>query len=79
MASKKSWSDLSPAQQKAIIAAGTAEAVITAVALVDLVRRPKSRVRGPKALWVLSFAVQPVGPIAYLKKGRRPVDPEAAA
>lgn len=71
MASKKSWSDLSPAQQKAIIAAGAAEAVITAVAVIDLVRRPKASVRGPKVLWLLTFAVQPVGPLAYLKKGRR--------
>lgn len=70
MATKKSWSDLSLAQQKAVIAAGAAEAVITAVALVDLARRPKERVRGPKVLWVLAFAVQPVGPLAYLKKGR---------
>ena len=74
MATKKSWSDLSPAQQKAIIAAGAAEAVITAVAVVDLIRRPKASVRGPKALWLLGFAVQPVGPLAYFKKGRRSVE-----
>jgi len=75
MAAKKTWSDLSPAQQKAVIAAGAAEAVITAVALVDLVRRPKAQVRGPKLLWVAAFAVQPIGPLAYLKNGRRPVAP----
>lgn len=74
MATKKSWSDLSPAQQKAIMVAGAAEAVITAVALADLVRRPKAAVRGPKALWVLALAVQPVGPLAYWKKGRRRVE-----
>jgi len=73
MAPKKSWSDLNPTQQKAIIVAGAAEAVITAVAVVDLVRRPKARVRGPKALWLIAFAVQPIGPLAYLKKGRRAV------
>ncbi|MGN6723163.1 MAG: PLD nuclease N-terminal domain-containing protein [Marmoricola sp.] len=78
MATKKSWSDLSPTQQKAIMAAGAAEAVITAVALIDLVRRPKTRVRGPKVLWVAAFAVQPVGPLAYLKKGRRVAAPQAA-
>lgn len=77
MATKKSWSDLSPAQQKAIIVAGAAEIVVTAAALRDLTRRPKAAVRGPKALWVLALAVQPVGPLAYFKKGRRKV--EAAA
>jgi hypothetical protein len=78
MATKKSWSDLSAAQQKVIIAAGAAEAVITTVAVVDLIRRPKARVRGPKVLWLLTFAVQPVGPLAYLKKGRRAAAPQAA-
>lgn len=78
MATKKSWSDLSPTEQKAIMAAGAAEAVITTVAVVDLVRRPTARVRGPKVLWLLAFAVQPVGPLAYLKKGRRPAAPEVA-
>lgn len=71
MATKKSWSDLSPIQQKTIVAAGAAEAVITAIAVVDLVRRPKASVRGPKVLWLLGFAVQPVGPLLYFKKGRR--------
>lgn len=71
MASKKSWSDLTATQQKAVVAAGAAEAVLTAVALVDLVRRPRDHVRGPKVLWLLTLAVQPVGPIAYLRAGRR--------
>lgn len=72
---KKSWSDLSPTQQKAILVAGAAEAAVTAAAIVDLVRRPKASVRGPKALWLLGFAVQPVGPLAYFKKGRLRLEP----
>ncbi|GAC1384864.1 MAG: hypothetical protein NVSMB48_20880 [Marmoricola sp.] len=71
MASKKSWSDLTPTQQKAIVAAGAAEAVLTGVALVDLARRPRAGVRGPKVFWLATLAVQPVGPIAYLRLGRR--------
>lgn len=67
---KKKWSDLSPVQQKATIAGGAVELVLTAVALRDLARRPASDVRGPKWLWVLSFVVQPFGPIAYLTRGR---------
>lgn len=68
---KKRWSDLSPVERRAIIAAGAVEAVLTSYALVDLARRPKPRVRGPKLLWLLSFVVQPVGPLAYLRLGRR--------
>ena len=71
MAPKKTWSDLSPVQQRIIVGAGVVEAAITAVAVVDLARRPRSLVRGPKALWLGLFVVQPVGPIAYLTRGRR--------
>lgn len=68
---KKSWSDLSSLQRRAIVAGGAVEAVLTTVALRDLARRPGPQVRGPKAAWLLGCAVQPVGPIAYLLLGRR--------
>jgi hypothetical protein len=68
---KKKWSDLTPTQQRLIIVAGAAEAVLTTVALRDLGRRPASGVRGPQLLWRLACVVQPVGPIAYLVVGRR--------
>ena len=68
---KKKWSDLTPTQQKAIIAGGAVEVIVTALALRDLARRPASEVRGRKSLWVLSFVVQPIGPLAYLLRGRR--------
>jgi hypothetical protein len=70
--SRKSWSDLTPSQQKAVVVVGTLELVLTAVALADLVRRPAAQVRGPKWAWALGTLVQPVGPIAYLTAGRRP-------
>lgn len=68
---RKSWSELTPTQRRLMIAAGTAEILLTTVAAVDLVRRPRESVRGPKAAWALALLVQPVGPIAYLVKGRR--------
>jgi hypothetical protein len=68
---KRSWEDLTPRQRAAILAGGAVELVITTVALVDLARRPKRLVRGPKRWWLMGFAVQPVGPIAYLAFGRR--------
>jgi phospholipase D-like protein len=71
-AKKKRWSDLSPVEQRAVIAGAAAEIVLTAWALRDLKRRPAGSVRGPKALWVASFAVQPFGPLAYAAFGRGP-------
>jgi hypothetical protein len=67
----RSWSDLTESQQRTIIALGAVELVLTTVALVDLARRPRELVRGPKAVWALGCFVQPVGPIAYLAAGRR--------
>ena len=50
---------------------GVAELVVTAVALRDLVRRPAEQVRGPRSLWGVGLAVQPVGAPLYLLCGRR--------
>jgi hypothetical protein len=71
MATKRTWSDLTGTQQKAVVVAGAVEAVLTAKALLDLARRPAAQVRGPKPLWALGCLVQPVGPVAYLLLGRR--------
>ena len=68
---KQRWGDLKPSQQRAIIVAGAVEVVVTTAAVVDLARRPASGVRGPKVLWLLTFVVQPVGPVAYFAVGRR--------
>jgi hypothetical protein len=69
---KKKWADLSPRQQQAVIVGGVLEILLTAAAVNDLMRRPSSQVRGSKSLWVLSFVVQPFGPLAYFSVGRRP-------
>lgn len=68
---KKKWSDLTPTQQKALIAGAAVEVVLTTVALRDLAKRPAGEVRGRKWQWVLALTVQPFGPIAYLMRGRR--------
>jgi hypothetical protein len=65
------WEELPRWQQTGIIALGAVELILTAQATVDLIRRPGNRVRGPKTLWFLTFAVQPFGPLAYLSMGRR--------
>ena len=71
MTKKKSWSDLTPRQRRLVVLGGVAETAVTAVAAKDLRARPSSQVRGPKPLWLVAFAVQPFGPLAYLLLGRR--------
>jgi hypothetical protein len=71
MARSKSWSEMSPTQRKVIGVASAIEIVLLAFALIDLRRRPASRVRGSKRMWAAVSFVQPVGPIAYLLFGRR--------
>jgi hypothetical protein len=70
-ARKRRWADMSGSERAAIITLGSIELALTAVAGVDLYRRPTDDVRGRKALWWPIIFVQPVGPIAYLKLGRR--------
>jgi hypothetical protein len=68
------WSDLNERQQRAVVIGGAIEIVLTTIALIDLARRPSSRVRGPKAAWAVGCFIQPFGPIAYLVVGRRTDD-----
>ena len=71
MRQRKRWSELSPAARTAIVVGAFAEAVVTAIALQDLVRRPASKVRGSKFLWAIGCFVQPIGSPLYLVVGRR--------
>jgi hypothetical protein len=75
---KKRWSDLDKSQQTAVVVIGTAELVMTTIALVDLARRPAEQVRGNKAVWALISFVQPFGPLAYLTLGRKHTTSESA-
>lgn len=68
---QKSWSELSPSQQRTIVVVGAVEVVLTLAAWRDLASRPASGVRGPRAAGALATLVQPVGPVAYFALGRR--------
>ena len=68
---KKRWSDLSPAQRRAIIAAGVVQNSLLVAALVDIRRRPQKKVRGDKRLWAAGVFVSWVGPIAWFTYGRK--------
>lgn len=71
MAKRKQWSELSGAQRATIVVGGALEVVVTAYCLRDLARRPASEVNGSKAAWYPVLALQPVGPLAYLRWGRK--------
>ncbi|MGH8828311.1 MAG: PLD nuclease N-terminal domain-containing protein [Jiangellaceae bacterium] len=65
------WSDLPTIQQTAVGVGAAVEIALTATAAVDVLRRPRDQIHGPKPLWCLAIFVQPVGPIAYFTWGRR--------
>jgi len=76
MARKKKWSDLTSAQQTAILVAGCVQVSLAATAWADLARRPAREVAGSKAKWAAIIAINFVGPLAYFARGRRVVVPE---
>ena len=67
----RKWKDLTPTQRATVAVLASVEMAMTVAAAVDLRRRPRQQVRGPKAFWWAAIFVQPVGPVAYLGWGRR--------
>lgn len=71
MRRKKTWAELTQAQQRAVVVAGIVEVAMTLAVWRDLGNRPASEVNGSKQRWALAALLQPVGPIAYFLRGRR--------
>jgi hypothetical protein len=69
--SPRRWQDLSPAQQRALIAVGAITTIWQLAMLRDLSRRPAEQLHGPKRTWVLASFIRPFGQIAYDAWGRR--------
>ena len=67
----KHWNDMSDAEKTAILVAASVQISLAATAWIDLARRPRELVRGPKSLWAAVIAVNFVGPISYFTFGRR--------
>lgn len=59
-----------------IVIAGAVETILKVTMLIDLRRRPASRIRGSKRAWAASALLNTAGvvPITYLAYGRRPSD-----
>jgi Phospholipase_D-nuclease N-terminal len=68
---KKSFKDLSPRQQRLVVAAGVVEVTLAAAAWSDLARRPAEQVRGPKWRWAIAIVVNVWGPLSYFIWGIR--------
>ena len=67
------WNDLDPRLQRAIVFAAGLEIGLKIAALIDLVPRPRSEIRGEKAAWAAAITVvnaAGVVPIVYFLHGR---------
>jgi hypothetical protein len=65
------WSDLSDRQRTVVLAAGVVQVALAVTAWTDLAVRPASQVNGAKAPWAALIAVNFIGPLCYLRWGRR--------
>ena len=65
----RKWSDLTPAQQRAVLTAASVQLSLAATAWVDLARRPESPVNGRKSLWAVGIGLNFLGPILYFSRG----------
>lgn len=80
MRSTKRWEELSPRTRKLIVIGAAVEGALKVAALIDLARRPASKIRGSKAKWVSAIiVVNSAGalPVYYFARGRRPSDRKA--
>ncbi len=65
------WAELPQSIRRGIGIAASVQIVLLISAIVDLVRRPSSQVRGgPKWAWLPVLFVNFVGPLAYFAFGR---------
>lgn len=75
------WKDLTLGERRLVIALAAAQLTLAGIAWTDLALRPAAVINGRKKLWAWLIAVNFVGPIAYLRWGRRdePTTPPGSA
>jgi len=69
---RKDWRDRTPGQRRAVRAMSVVQLALAAAAWIDLWRRPPATVVGRKVWWAFVIAINFVGPLTYLRWGRRP-------
>jgi hypothetical protein len=65
------WKNLTVGQRRLVIALAATPLTLAGIAWTDLALRPADVINGRKRLWAWLIAVNFVGPIAYLRWGRR--------
>ena len=65
------WKDLTAGQRRWVVIMAIIQFTLAGFAWTDLALRPAEVVNGPKRLWACLIAVNFIGPIAYLRWGRR--------
>ena len=69
---KKSWKELTDAQQTTILVLASVQVSLAATAWADLATRPAEKVNGSKGKWAAIIAINFIGPALYFLRGRRP-------
>ena len=68
---RRRWRDLSTGRRVAVVLGGAVQVSLAATAWADLARRPAAQVNGRKGVWAVVIGVNFVGPLTYLRWGRR--------
>ena len=68
---RRRWRDLSQGQRAGPVCLGTVQPALAVPAWTDLARRRPAEVAGPEGGWAVGIAVDRVGPLVYLRWGRR--------
>lgn len=67
---ERTFTDLPPAGQTAVVVLGAVQIGLAAAAWTDLARRPAAEVVGDKRRWAVRIGLNFLGPIWYLRRGR---------
>ncbi|MFH5821290.1 hypothetical protein [Georgenia sp. AZ-5] len=73
----RTWADLTAGQRAGLMATAAVQPALTATAWADLARRPAREVDGSEARWATLIAVNFIGLVLYLTRGRRPASRRA--
>ena len=67
----KRFSDVPPERQAGMIIGGLLQAALAIWAFVDLARRSREEIRGPKQVWIPVILVNWIGPAVYFIFARK--------
>lgn len=68
---KKRFSELPAGARASMILGGLLQVAFAIWAFIDLARRPREEIRGPKPAWIPVILVNWVGPAAYFVFARK--------